>query len=403
MKKTLLALCLLIYTTAFSQGGYTPFPKLRITTVPVENNATKQVLVRDSSTGNVNYVNKDSLGSGGAYGDLESVLANGNTATSNGATTTLNGSVDFAPGSGFFLPGSEIKAVGSVPELGVPTIQTNFLNITPFSNSLVSSEDSLISSITSSAYRGIQMISADLDEFREHKNKGLLTITREYSALSQASIGVNSIIEMNGNGIAIMSGSDSPPEQNIDVKALYFDSNRIMLSIDSPISASPSDLEMTPDLISLYSDEIVLNNITNSNNIRINSAGAYYNSKELSTISNYSTTETVLNEKWINGKPIYRKTIILTTADAVASPPKIELATKFINLQTVVDFKIISDFTTNSGTVSYGNYDQGTDIMYSIVNQDLVAAFRSDISPDEPNLTLMDSITLTLEFTKTID
>lgn len=61
--KKLYSIAFLLFTVAsFAQGGYSPFAKLRLTTTPVENNIAKQVLVRDETTGNVNYVSKDSLG-----------------------------------------------------------------------------------------------------------------------------------------------------------------------------------------------------------------------------------------------------------------------------------------------------------------------------------------------------
>lgn len=58
----------------FSQGGYTPYAKLRLTSVPTLDNASEQVLVRDPITGNINYFPKTSL-----FG-LQATLNGGKTA-----------------------------------------------------------------------------------------------------------------------------------------------------------------------------------------------------------------------------------------------------------------------------------------------------------------------------------
>lgn len=61
MKKSFFILLLLVANFVFSQGGYSPISRLRLTTTPVESNSNTQILVRDGSSGNVNYVRKDSL------------------------------------------------------------------------------------------------------------------------------------------------------------------------------------------------------------------------------------------------------------------------------------------------------------------------------------------------------
>lgn len=76
MRKLFFISLLLITNFVFSQGGYSPISKLRLTTTPVESNSNTQILVRDGSSGNVNYVKKDSL-----VGDLDKVLTKGNEST----------------------------------------------------------------------------------------------------------------------------------------------------------------------------------------------------------------------------------------------------------------------------------------------------------------------------------
>lgn len=76
MRKLFFISLLLMANFVFSQGGYSPISKLRLTSTPTESNSNTQILVRDGSSGNVNYVQKDSL-----VGDLDAVLTKGNEST----------------------------------------------------------------------------------------------------------------------------------------------------------------------------------------------------------------------------------------------------------------------------------------------------------------------------------
>lgn len=83
MKKNFfyVAILSLLSLVSFGQGGYTPIPKLKITTTPDTNNSTTEVLVRDATTGNVGKVAKSSLA-----GTLDSVTDAG--ATTNNVIST---------------------------------------------------------------------------------------------------------------------------------------------------------------------------------------------------------------------------------------------------------------------------------------------------------------------------
>ena len=101
------AILSLLSLVSFGQGGFTPIPKLKITTTPETNNSTTEVLVRDATTGNVGKVAKSSLG-----GTLDSVTdagANTTNAISTGGvginTTTPQALFDVvSTSSGILIP-----------------------------------------------------------------------------------------------------------------------------------------------------------------------------------------------------------------------------------------------------------------------------------------------------------
>ena len=101
------AILSLLSLVSFGQGGYTPIPKLKITTTPDTNNSTTEVLVRDATTGNVGKVAKSSLA-----GTLDSVTdagANTTNAISTGGvginTTTPQALFDVvSTSSGILIP-----------------------------------------------------------------------------------------------------------------------------------------------------------------------------------------------------------------------------------------------------------------------------------------------------------
>lgn len=72
MKKYFIIYAFLISTASF--GQYTGFDFLRLKKTPAEDNTSEQILVRNPTTGNVNFVEKDSLN---APQDLQSVLNTG--------------------------------------------------------------------------------------------------------------------------------------------------------------------------------------------------------------------------------------------------------------------------------------------------------------------------------------
>ena len=101
------AILSLLSLISFGQGGFTPIPKLKITTTPETNNSTTEVLVRDATTGNVGKVAKSSLA-----GTLDSVTdagANTTNAISTGGvginTTTPQALFDVvSTSSGILIP-----------------------------------------------------------------------------------------------------------------------------------------------------------------------------------------------------------------------------------------------------------------------------------------------------------
>lgn len=120
------AILLLLALLSFGQGGYTPIPKLKITTTPDTNNSTTEVLVRDATTGNVGKVNKLNL-----VGTLDSVTDAG--ATTNNVIST--GGV----GINTTTPQAIFDVVSTTSGVLIPRMTTTQRNaiVTPINSMLI--------------------------------------------------------------------------------------------------------------------------------------------------------------------------------------------------------------------------------------------------------------------------
>lgn len=78
-KQVLILLAILASVFSYSQGGFTSFSKLRLTSVPAVDTVSTQILVRNGSNGNINYVPRSFL-----FPDLQAVTNGiGNNITTN--------------------------------------------------------------------------------------------------------------------------------------------------------------------------------------------------------------------------------------------------------------------------------------------------------------------------------
>ena len=113
----------------------------------------------------------------------------------------------------------------------------------------------------------------------------------------------------------------------------------------------------------------------------------------------YSTTETLTGGTWIDGKPIYRKTVVFTGVDLTGGD--IDLSTHLPNIETITpDTTIFTDWTSDNGIKSFGLI-VSSDLHYWLTTQFLMATnFDHTVDFD---LSLLDSISLTMSFTKTTD
>lgn len=120
------AILSLLSLVSFGQGGYTPIPKLKITTTPDTNNSTTEVLVRDATTGNVGKVAKSSLA-----GTLDSVTDAG--ATTNNVIST--GGV----GINTTTPQAIFDVVSTTSGVLIPRMTTTQRNaiVTPINSMLI--------------------------------------------------------------------------------------------------------------------------------------------------------------------------------------------------------------------------------------------------------------------------
>ena len=101
-------------------------------------------------------------------------------------------------------------------------------------------------------------------------------------------------------------------------------------------------------------------------------------------VNDYSTTEIDTGKKWIDGKPIYRKVIVLPTlVDAIENNWTTITSVSGLNISTLIDFKYIS---TNNCVWSG---------LISRINNNNLEVYNK--------LTTWAIKTLILEYTKTTD
>lgn len=109
----------------------------------------------------------------------------------------------------------------------------------------------------------------------------------------------------------------------------------------------------------------------------------------------YSTTEQVVGE-WIDGKPIYQKTVSFTTPSTINTDTNILTIT---NGKSVVDFKGIITRSDGGQMFIGSNYpNQSNSIFFTTTSSAITAYFRVEISTDTSRPAY-----ITLEYTKTTD
>ena len=96
-KQILILLAVLASVFSYGQGGFTSFAKLRLTSIPALDTVSTQILVRNGSNGNINYVPKSVFNpSLQAVTDVGNTITDGmdtNTVTANGVS--VNDGTDF--------------------------------------------------------------------------------------------------------------------------------------------------------------------------------------------------------------------------------------------------------------------------------------------------------------------
>ena len=110
----------------------------------------------------------------------------------------------------------------------------------------------------------------------------------------------------------------------------------------------------------------------------------------------YSTTEQATGGKWIDGKPIYRKTLelILSTSGGIIAN------LSELNIDTVVNMRGVIFNTTSDFIVLNGSYSYGTDnIIFFIRKTDGCLYFYRDVA----TYTEGAPCNFTVEYTKTTD
>jgi len=109
--------------------------------------------------------------------------------------------------------------------------------------------------------------------------------------------------------------------------------------------------------------------------------------------NSYSTTETLTGGTWIDSKPIYKKTKVFSGSE-LSDVGLIDITPYFSDIDTICPKSgIFTDWTTDNGIKSFGQFLQDGN-SYQITPTTL--AINMD-------MTIFDSITLSLEYTKTTD
>ena len=122
---------------------------------------------------------------------------------------------------------------------------------------------------------------------------------------------------------------------------------------------------------------------------------SYVQKKYVDKKLSHSTHEEKTDGKWINGKPIYRKTVVF---DTIPSNGEIDLTTRFPNMELIVSNQMFTEWYAMDIAFA-GNQWRGQ----AFISLQLDRVKIEDIKNLGYNYSLIDSFTLTLEYTKTTD
>lgn len=121
----------------------------------------------------------------------------------------------------------------------------------------------------------------------------------------------------------------------------------------------------------------------------------YVQKKYVDKKLSYSTHEEITDGKWINGKSIYKKTVVF---DTIPSNGEMDLTTKFADMEMIVSNQMFTEWHAMDIAFA-GNQWRGQ--AFITLQNNMVKI--EDIKNLGYNYSLIDSFTLTLEYTKTTD
>lgn len=122
---------------------------------------------------------------------------------------------------------------------------------------------------------------------------------------------------------------------------------------------------------------------------------SYVQKKYVDKKISYSSTEEKTGGKWINGKPIYKKTVVYNT---IPSDGQIDITAAFTDMEVIVSNQMFTDWQA-MGTAFAGNQWKAETFITLAMNSVKIHSIKF---PDY-DFSLLDSFTLTLEYTKTTD
>ncbi|WP_449399876.1 hypothetical protein [Chryseobacterium wanjuense] len=123
---------------------------------------------------------------------------------------------------------------------------------------------------------------------------------------------------------------------------------------------------------------------------------SYVQKKYVDKKISYSSTEEKTGGKWINGKPIYKKTVVYNT---IPSDGQIDITAAFTDMEVIVSNQMFTDWQEAMGTAFAGNQWKAETFITLALNSVKIHSIKF---PDY-DFSLLDSFTLTLEYTKTTD
>lgn len=351
------AILSLLSLVSFGQGGYTPIPKLKITTTPETNNSTTEVLVRDATTGNVGKVAKSSLA-----GTLDSVTDAG--ATTNNVIST--GGV----GINTTTPQAIFDVVSTTSGVLIPRMTTN-------------QRDAIVTPINS-----MLIYNSTTNQFEYYKFGSWISLTDSTTVSNLQTVTDSGATTT--NNITIQGGEDD------GVVTLFKNDETANVSVEwaeNKVALSAKDNAVNFGFTNTDIKRFSGGTVTEPNqtyNLPDKPSGTYTLSttSDLENLNSYSTTEKLTGGKWINNKPIYRK-VIEYTFDS--SGFGVSIPHGITNYENLVNGKIITPLLgkidTMSANLSWGDcYVTSTNVEIENVN------------------TFVDlDIKVILEYTKTTD